>query len=207
VRQLEEEVADVRSRLGYSVRGTAAVNAETLERLGVARFIAKPFKLQTVCALAKFLINALQEEDATPSPSEEALPSGLYTVLLVEDTELNQMVAGAMLEKLGVAMDVAEDGLQALDALRAKYYDLVLMDCQMPNMDGYQATQAIREEQAAFDPHIPVLAMTAHAMQGDKEKCLAAGMDDYLTKPIRYDLLRAALLKWLPKDKRPQAGV
>jgi two-component system sensor histidine kinase/response regulator len=106
-------------------------------------------------------------------------------ILLVEDNAVNQLLALRLLEKQGHAVTIAANGKKALEALKKESYDLVLMDIQMPEMNGWEATQAIREYEKVTGEHIPIVAMTAHAMKGDKERCTAAGMDDYLTKPIR----------------------
>jgi len=122
-------------------------------------------------------------------------------VLLVEDNLTNQAVAKGMLRKFGLGIDLATNGLEAIHALEAHHYDLVFMDCQMPEMDGYAATRHIRDPQSSVRDHeIPVIAMTAHAMQGDREKCLDAGMNDYLTKPVEPRKLRRALQQWLPAE-------
>ena len=126
-------------------------------------------------------------------------------VLLVEDNAVNQQVAVAMLQKLGCAVDVAADGQQALDAEARATYDLIFMDCQMPVMDGFATTRAIREREAqAMDEErrarrIPIVAMTANALQEDRERCLRHGMDDYLAKPFRQQQLKAMLERWLPR--------
>lgn len=117
-------------------------------------------------------------------------------VLLVDDVELNRTVAAAFLEETGVAIEMAVHGREALEKVETGDYDLVLMDIQMPEMDGLTATREIRKKPRFAD--LPILAMTAHAMTGDREKSLAAGMDDHLTKPIDPDELFAALLKWIP---------
>jgi CheY-like chemotaxis protein len=112
--------------------------------------------------------------------------------LIAEDNRINQKVALKLLERIGYRADVAANGLEALHALERQAYDVVLMDVQMPEMDGLEATRAIRERwPAGTAPRI--VAMTANAMQGDRELCLKAGMDDYLTKPIRVDQLVEAL--------------
>ena len=114
---------------------------------------------------------------------------------MVEDNKVNQKVAEALLRRTGIPVEVAADGLIALAMLQENQYDLVLMDVQMPNMDGITATQKIRAELALAD--LPIIAMTANVMKGDREKCLAAGMNDYLPKPVNKDQLYAALCKWL----------
>jgi len=124
-------------------------------------------------------------------------------ILLVDDNKVNQLVANGILEEFGLEADVVNDGLEALDALqvaadKGKAYHIVLMDCQMPNMDGYEATDAIRNSKAGeVHKNIPIVAMTANAMQGDKEKCFIAGMDEYLSKPIDGDKLKKLLMKYL----------
>lgn len=122
-------------------------------------------------------------------------------VLLVEDNKVNQVVAGALLKQAGISFDIAENGLEAITKLANNEqtpYELVLMDCQMPEMDGYQATKAIRLGKAG-EAHqkVNIVALTANAMQGDKERCLDAGMDDYLTKPLNFDSLNKKLAIWL----------
>ncbi len=117
---------------------------------------------------------------------------GLH-VLLAEDHPVNQKVAARMLERLGHSVVVAADGLEALEALEAGDFDVVLMDLQMPRMDGFEAVRAIRKRDAERGSHTQVVALTAHAMQGDRERCLAAGFDNYLAKPVRQSDLQAAL--------------
>ncbi len=120
-------------------------------------------------------------------------------VLLVEDNPVNLAVARRMLQMQGLKVEVAKDGQQALDVLQAKQYDLVFMDCQMPNMDGYEATRRWREfEQNRGLQHVNIIAMTANAMRGDREKCIAAQMDDYLAKPLTISHLKEMLARWLP---------
>ncbi len=128
-------------------------------------------------------------------------------ILLVEDNITNQIVAKGILESFGLsAVDVANDGLEALRdlkrSLKSVPYSLILMDCMMPTMDGYEASEAIREGKGGLEnKSIPIIAMTANAMQGDKEKCIASGMDDYVSKPINADLLEKAMRKWITGPK------
>ena len=120
-------------------------------------------------------------------------------VLLVEDELINQLVCKQALQKMSIEVVVVEDGQQAVDAVRDERFDLILMDCQMPVMDGYTAARNIREHEKSGElPRLPIIAITAHAMSGDKEACIAAGMDDYLSKPFEIDDLQAVLQKWLP---------
>ena len=125
-------------------------------------------------------------------------------VLLAEDNITNQQVALGMLKRLGLAADAVANGAEALHALKTLPYDLVLMDVQMPEMDGFEATQRIRDPSSGLpNPGIPIIAMTAHAMQGDREKCLEAGMDDYIPKPVEPATLAEVLEKWLPAEAAP----
>ncbi len=137
-----------------------------------------------------------------------ALPPGVGVgghVLLVEDNAVNRQVAQRLLGLIGVTFDVAENGKQALERLDAASYDAVLMDCQMPIMDGYTATRGVRklEIDGKRPKRMPIVAMTANAMAGDREKCLAAGMDDYMSKPLNRALLEQTLRKWLPPGLKP----
>ena len=124
-------------------------------------------------------------------------------VLVVEDHPVNQTIIRAMLARMGCAIEMADNGVQALRAFEKNTYDLVLMDCQMPEMDGFDTTRAIREREA-LNPtmgRVPVIALTALAMLGDAERCLAAGMDDYLTKPIQIEQLSAKMQRWRPTEE------
>jgi PAS domain S-box-containing protein len=141
---------------------------------------------------------------ATASSSQTALPaicgSGAR-ILVVEDNVVNQDVALGILQKLGLCADAVGNGAEAVELLRFVPYDLVLMDMQMPEMDGLEATRIIRNAQSAVLNHrVPVIAMTANSMQGDRQRCLAAGMDDYVSKPVSPQALAEALNTWLPKE-------
>ena len=114
-------------------------------------------------------------------------------ILLAEDNIVNQHVARRILQKAGHSVVVAGNGLEALAALRLQTFDLVLMDIQMPEVDGFEATAAIRNIERGTNAHLPIIAMTAHAMKGDRERCLAAGMDGYLSKPVRSSDLLALI--------------
>jgi CheY-like chemotaxis protein len=116
---------------------------------------------------------------------------------VAEDNAVNQKVAKRMLERLGVRVDVAANGLEAVAMFRLVPYDLIFMDCQMPEMDGYAATREIRRLQTG-ERRVTIVAMTADALTGTREHCLAAGMDDYISKPVKLADLSATLRKWLP---------
>jgi len=119
-----------------------------------------------------------------------------WRILLAEDNVANQMVATGLLQKVGCRVDVSANGREAVELWRHLPYDLILMDCNMPEMDGYEATAEIRRRESS-DQHIPIIAITANAMQGDRERCLEAGMDDYISKPIDPQQLQAALARFL----------
>ena len=125
-------------------------------------------------------------------------------VLLVEDNPVNQAVAKRMLERLGHSVTIAGNGRIAVDLHAKRRFDLILMDCQMPELDGYAATRELRARETGLD-HVPIVAMTAHAMAGDREQCLSAGMDDYLTKPVKIDQLAEAIVRWT-SSRRAEAG-
>jgi len=129
----------------------------------------------------------------------DGLPSRLAgTVLVVEDNPVNRIIAEEMLESLGLDIIEAQDGVEALDVLSRRSVDLVLMDCQMPIMDGYTATRRWREGELGRTGghHLPIIAMTANAMAGDRQKCIDAGMDDYLAKPVTRAELERCLHRW-----------
>lgn len=139
----------------------------------------------------------------TPEPSQTDTDQPL-SILLVEDNQVNQLVATSLLKKLGHRTDHAENGEEAIHALERKHYDIVLMDCQMPVMDGYAATQRIRQNPDW--KNLPIIAVTANVMQGDREDCLASGMNDYITKPYKCDELRAVINRWRPPGAPEHSG-
>ncbi len=149
--------------------------------------------------------------EARASDAEETEPQDddsapvAFDVLLVDDNSVNQTVARRFLEKLGCTVTVAANGQQALEQVQAKCYDIVFMDCQMPVMDGFDATRAIRLLDGSCRD-VRIVAMTANAMKGDRERCIEAGMDDYLTKPIRVPLLKKALARGTARHVEPQTA-
>jgi CheY-like chemotaxis protein len=150
---------------------------------------------------ARFSGPVAVEPVAKPSPGAALPPTPKsIRILLAEDNPTNQMVATAILGKLGFGVDIVENGLQAVEALRHTRYDIVLMDVQMPEMDGLEATRTIRSADGqTLNPAVPIVAMTAHAMQGDREKCLEAGMNDHLPKPIDHVSLGRVLGAWMAR--------
>lgn len=169
------------------------------ERPDVIRQLHRPVMRQSLHDnLAALLLGTDEAKEKTEYEHDHTLGAG-RTVLLVEDHRVNQMVAEGMLKKLGYRVKLAVNGREALTQFDEDDVDLILMDCQMPEMDGFEATREIRlrEQDGTADERVPILAMTAHAAEGDEALCLAAGMDDYLVKPVRYDQLEARLKRWL----------
>jgi len=153
-------------------------------------------------SVQRALIGALTSDRATPAKSQQAtVPS---RVLVVEDNLVNQRIAQRFLERLGYSCDLVSDGLEAVTAVRSTPYDIVFMDCQMPQMDGYQATRAIRSDPTISRQPV-IVALTANAMQGDRDLCLAAGMDDYLAKPLTMSSMDEALTRHQPNAQRQSA--
>jgi two-component system, sensor histidine kinase and response regulator len=169
-----------------------------LAQTGVSHFDAILQKPVRRGELHASLIRALAEQKVPRDSATRraALPvaSRSLHVLLAEDNHTNQLVGRRLLEKLGHSVEVANDGAEALAMLARKHYDAVLMDCQMPDIDGYMATRQIRDGQVpGLDPGLLIIALTAYAMPSDREKCLAAGMDDYVSKPVSLEELSASL--------------
>ena len=139
-----------------------------------------------------------QTHDRTHESSDSYPASENFSgmnILLVEDNQINQQLAQEILQEAGATVTIANNGQEALNCLNDHSFDLVLMDVQMPVMDGYQATQAIRNEMGLTD--LPIIAMTAHAMESDQEKCLEAGMNDYIAKPVELDQLFSIITRWI----------
>jgi two-component system, sensor histidine kinase and response regulator len=189
------------SRTQLMILTSTAANLTELERQasGILRFLSKPVRhsdlLRVLCSI---LAPAEPRIDAPPAPSVHNGVSSQRKVLVVEDNPINQQVVNAMLRSLGVQVTLANDGQQAVELVRNFDFDLVLMDCQMPVMDGYQATAAIRSLPLGRGEHLPIAAVTANALQGDEQNCLDAGMNDFLPKPFRLAQLQALLTRWLP---------
>ncbi|HZS02457.1 MAG TPA: response regulator [Chloroflexota bacterium] len=190
--------------------GQRGPTAET-QAAGIAACLTKPVRQSHLYdCLATVMVGTTgpgwpgaPEAGARTGDAPDAAPRG-PRVLVAEDNAVNQKVAVRMLQRLGYQADVVANGQEVVDALARVQYPLVLMDCQMPEMDGYAATAVIREREGA-DRHTPIIAMTAGAMRGDRERCLAAGMDDYISKPVRPEELAATLYRWLPLPAPPAA--
>ena len=180
-------------------------DAAAMLAAGLDAYLTKPVKhAQLFESLTKVIGSHPQRHSPAASLKNEPLsaiaaaaPEGALRVLIAEDNVVNQKVAVGQVRKLGCHADVVGNGREALDALEAVEYDLVLMDCQMPELDGYETTGELRAREGSAR-HTLVVAMTAHAIEGDREKCLAAGMDDYLSKPLRFEDLRAVINRLQP---------
>jgi len=183
-------------------------DAARLEALGCSGYLLKPVKQQMLFDAVITVLGREKEESPgliTRHVLAEQRKSNLR-LLLAEDNPINQKVAVTVLQKAGYSVDAVDNGLDALTKVKANQYNAVLMDVQMPVMDGFEATQQIREWEQERGTHIPIIAMTAHAMQGDRERCLEAGMDDYITKPLQPKVLFSALDRWTQTDA-PQAEI
>jgi PAS domain S-box-containing protein len=187
---------------------TSLGSRESEERLAAAGFcgwLAKPIRRSLLLESLHRALNRQPQTPDRPAPLPTPAPaSDRRRILLVEDNITNQQVAQGLISKLGFRVDVVANGKEAIKALEEMPYDLVLMDCQMPEMDGFEATAVIRAPQSTVrNRRIPIIALTAHATQGDRAKCLEAGMDDYLSKPISPQLLAQTLIRWLSSADAP----
>ena len=176
--------------------GAGPGDAERCRALGAAAHLIKPVKQSE---LLNIITTALEHSAKCAEPMAKATAKSTrqLKILLVEDSLANQKLAVGVLKKWGHTITVANNGVEAIDAWEREPFDVILMDVQMPEMDGLQATGLIRSKESVLGGHIPIIAMTAHAMKGDREECFSAGMDDYVTKPIRWPELERAFGKVL----------
>jgi signal transduction histidine kinase/DNA-binding response OmpR family regulator/HPt (histidine-containing phosphotransfer) domain-containing protein len=199
----DETIASVAVLLLCSV-----TSESDFERIGAQGRLTKPVRQSDLFdCISSALGHTGRRADAESRQAGDAGGAAEMRVLLAEDNRVNQEVAIAMLEELGCRCDLVGNGQEALRALESRHYDLVLMDCQMPVMDGYQATREIRrrEAEAGDAQRVPIVAVTANVVEGDREKCLEIGMDEYLSKPFRQDQLRAMLDRWSGEPTPPAA--
>jgi len=186
------------------------IDNEELKKAGIEACVLKPVKQSRLFSrIAEVMAGHMPVQRKktqtgtlslkSPIPPPANLGKKPVRILLAEDNIINQKVALGLLQNLGYGADVANNGLEALAALDLRPYDVILMDCQMPELDGYETTQRIRERPDCTSMRI--IAMTANAMRGESEKCLEAGMDDYLSKPVRLESLRDMLARWMPEKK------
>ena len=186
-------------------------DAARCEELGVSAYLLKPIRQSELREAVARVLGTKEQEGAIPLITRYSLqgsqePSASLRILLAEDNLVNQRLAARLLEKRGHTVVVAGNGREALKAFENEGFDLLLMDLQMPEMDGFEATVAIRKKEKDSGNHLPIVALTAHAMKGDREKCLAVGMDEYLTKPIRPQELDELLEIYVARRKGTAKG-
>jgi len=201
-RAIKEDPAIASTRLIMLSSLGHHLNAPDFKAAGIEEYLIKPARQSLLYNCLATVMGSESNGSSAPSatpipiaPSTE-VPTHLPLILLAEDQTVNRRLALRQLEKFGYRADAVADGVEVLEALQRVPYDIVLMDCQMPKMDGYETTKNIRHHHSR---PIHIIAMTANAMQGDREKCLTAGMDDYITKPVRPADLQAALQRWQDK--------
>ncbi|NRA39849.1 MAG: response regulator, partial [Planctomycetes bacterium] len=176
--------------------------------IGYSTYLTTPFKRSQIHDV---LSEVFGTKRGTSSSKRAIIPDTcpfpLAKILLVEDNIINQKVAVSMLHKMGYRVDCVANGREAVDAVGNIRYDLILMDCQMPEMDGYEASRKIRKyETMKTDCVIKIIAMTANAMSGDRERCIDSGMDDYISKPVQINDLSAVICKWLSISESDKRG-
>ncbi len=178
------------------------LDGAAMKAAGIEACVLKPVKQARLFdRLAQVMTGHLPMKAVKASTPEPQKPeSSSVRILLAEDNSINQMVALGLLQKLGYTADTAINGVEVIAALEQKTYDIILMDCQMPELDGYETTQRIRAGKKHLSMRI--IAMTANALRGESERCLAVGMDDYLSKPVRLETLRTMLTRWIPEPSR-----
>jgi CheY-like chemotaxis protein len=196
------EVID-RIRADASLKDTAIImltsadqsaSAARCRHQGVGVYLTKPVRLAELFVSVQKVLGALQSLPVRRHSGFQHEPAGhSLRILIAEDNPINRRLAVAMLKKMGHRMEVAANGVEALECWRKSEFDLIFMDVQMPELDGFETTQRIRTEEATSGKHIHIIAMTANAMAGDAELCLAAGMDDYVSKPISRQALEQSI--------------
>jgi CheY-like chemotaxis protein/HPt (histidine-containing phosphotransfer) domain-containing protein len=207
-RLIRENPAHADTRLvmltSLGLRGDAAL----LHQTGFSAYLTKPIRQQQLYDCLSLLVGRTGtlpvEQELITRHTLREIQQHAYRILLAEDNQVNQAVAKAMLKKLGYRVDVVASGKEAIEALSRIRYDLVLMDCRMPEMDGFKATSLIRDHSSTVLDHtVPVIAMTANAMAGDREECIRSGMDDYLAKPVKPHEIEQVLERWLAGRHQP----
>jgi CheY-like chemotaxis protein len=169
---------------------------ERCQALGINLYVRKPVKHSELWDAIQSALGKTNAKKAISSDITLEKPSQLLTILLAEDNPVNQFMAVVLLKERGHSVHVANNGQEVLDFLQINTYDLILMDVQMPVMDGFQATETIREQEKISGQHMRIIAMTAHALKGDRERCLAAGMDGYIAKPVQEKELLELVENW-----------
>lgn len=198
------------ARLGGTPRillsSSGALSPQESEAAGLAASLAKPLRARQLHEAIAIALGRQAAAPASPrlAPRRRRMPLRL---LLVEDNPVNQKIVVITLKRLGYEVDVASNGREALSSLAVQSYNLILMDCQMPEMDGFELTAMLREREAATgQARVPIIALTANALDGDRQRCIDAGMDDYLTKPFKQEQLAEMLEHWLPEQGAGKAA-
>jgi two-component system, sensor histidine kinase and response regulator len=210
-RAIKAEPSISRTRLIILTSLGQVMGTDELRDIGIDAYLVKPVKQSRLFDCLVDVIGHTASENIFSKATDPSHPLAPLNpnlpkvrILLAEDNRVNQKVALGQLRKLGCSAHAVANGLEVIESLKDAPYDVILMDCQMPEMDGYEATQQIRRHekesglQKGSRPRLHIIAMTANAMQGDREKCIASGMDDYVTKPVRLGDLQAALERWHP---------
>ena len=216
-RAIKSEPAIASTRLLLMTSLGPRSDTAILRAAGIGAFLVKPVKqTQLFDCLSKVVAASSQhetrfwlnrKEEAARSPDQRPETVKRFHTLVAEDNPINQKVAIGLLDKLGYRAEAVANGLEVLKAIELVSYDIIFMDCQLPELDGYKTTMEIRQREAEANngdrKRVYIVAMTAHAMRGAREKCLAAGMDDYISKPVQLEALRAVLDKALANAQRP----
>ena len=218
-RQIKSDQAISATRLVLLTSVGQRGDAKTAQDAGIDAYLTKPIRQSLVFECLSLVLGHLSGTTGSvdqPSASiitqhtvAETMMRSRPIILVAEDNPVNQKVAANMIEKLGYRVNVAANGREAVESLSRIPYALVFMDCQMPEMDGFEATRMVRSQEESLcqgdnkPPHLPIIAMTANAMQEDHDRCLAAGMDDFLSKPVTSKALAAVLNRWLPHEQAP----
>jgi CheY-like chemotaxis protein/HPt (histidine-containing phosphotransfer) domain-containing protein len=204
--QLDESMARTYGGTGLGL----AISKQLVERMGGAIRVQSEEGKGSVFSFAiPFAVvrGEVRAREAIPAPSGErpAPTAGQVRVLVAEDEPVNREVTVAYLQRKGWQVTAVCNGRAALEALNSEPFDVVLMDVQMPEVDGFEATRRIREQEGSGGDRVPIIGLTAHALKGDREKCLGAGMDDYLAKPVEPETLYSAVERWArnPSSRRP----
>jgi PAS domain S-box-containing protein len=202
--QIQKQPALAGPTIMMLTSGGRSGDAKRCRQLGISAYLTKPVRRTELRRAIRRALGGSGE--FAPVREAEIEVEGPLRVLLAEDNPVNQQLVIRLLEKKGHSVTVAESGHQVLDLWQRRPFDIILMDVQMPGLDGLETTYALREREAGSGKHVPILAMTAHAMKGDRERCLDAGMDDYVSKPIRSAEMFAAIARLTTRSAGAQAA-
>jgi CheY-like chemotaxis protein len=207
VEQVRQEKQLTKAKIIFLTTAGRRGNGASCEELGIAAYVTKPVRrselYEVIACLLKTPVESVPKSLTTRHTLRESQnPAALLRILVAEDNSVNQKLIARLLEKRGHTITMVGNGLQAVNALDRDTFDLVFMDMQMPEMDGFEATAAVRKRESQTGLHTPIVALTAHAMKGDRERCLEAGMDGYLTKPLRATELDEILDKYIAHRMR-----